>query len=77
MGYEKTIADFDTAIMELGDRFVAQVQPVLHPQSLAVTSREVLAGWHLPGVCSPPIRYYSTYIDGSRRQRRERLRAID
>jgi signal transduction histidine kinase len=36
MGYAETTADFDTAIMEAGDRFVAQVQPVLHPQSLAV-----------------------------------------
>ena len=36
MGYAETKADFDAAIMEAGDRFVAQVQPVLHPQSLAV-----------------------------------------
>ena len=36
MGYAETTADFDAAIMEAGDRFVAQVQPVLHPQSLAV-----------------------------------------
>ena len=36
MGYTETAADFDTAIMEAGDRFVAQVQSVLHPQSLAV-----------------------------------------
>jgi hypothetical protein len=36
MGYVETTADFDTAIMEAGDRFVAQVQSVLHPQCLAV-----------------------------------------
>ena len=36
MGYAETTAAFDAAIMEAGDRFVAQVQPVLHPQSLAV-----------------------------------------
>lgn len=36
MGYAETTADFDAAIMEAGDRFVAQVQPVLHTQSLAV-----------------------------------------
>ena len=36
MGYAETTADFDAAIMEAGGRFVTQVQPVLHPQSLAV-----------------------------------------
>ena len=36
MGYAETTADFDTVIMDAGDRLVAQVQPVLHPQSLAV-----------------------------------------
>jgi len=36
MGYIEATADFDTAVMEAGDRFVSQVQPVLHPRSLAV-----------------------------------------
>ena len=36
MGYAETTADFDSVIMEAGGGFVAQVQPVLHPQSLAV-----------------------------------------
>ena len=36
MGYAEITADFDAAIMEAGGRFVAQVQPVLRPQSLAV-----------------------------------------
>ena len=36
MGYVEATAEFDAAIMEAGGRFVAQVQPVLHPQSLAV-----------------------------------------
>ncbi len=35
-GYIEANADFDTAVMEAGDRFVSQVQPVLHPRSLAV-----------------------------------------
>ena len=61
MGYAETTADVDAAIMEAGDRFVAQVQPVLHPQSLAVIllDREGNTGrveftW---GGGSPPIRY--------------------
>ena len=36
MGYIEATADFDTAVIEAGDRFVSQVQPVLHPRSLAV-----------------------------------------
>ena len=36
MGYIGGTADFDTAVIEAGDRFVSQVQPVLHPRSLAV-----------------------------------------
>lgn len=36
MGYLKATADFDAAVMEAGDRFVTQVQPVVRPQSLAV-----------------------------------------
>ena len=36
MGYIQATAEFDIAIMEAGDRFVSQVEPVLHPRSLAV-----------------------------------------
>lgn len=36
MGYLKVTADFDAAVMEAGDQFVTQIQPVLRPQSLAV-----------------------------------------
>jgi len=36
MGYIEATADFDTVVIEAGDRFVSQVQPVLHPRSLAV-----------------------------------------
>jgi len=36
VGYIEATADYDKNVMEAGDRFVTQVQSVLHPQSLAV-----------------------------------------
>ena len=55
MGYIEATADFDTAVIEAGDRFVSQVQPVLHPRSLAVVLLN--SGGH-PGQvgASAPIR---------------------
>jgi signal transduction histidine kinase len=36
MVFFEATADFDAAVMEAGDHFVTQVQPVIHPQSLSV-----------------------------------------
>ena len=62
MGYIEATADFDTAVIEAGDRFVSQVKPVLHPRSLAVVllnsgghPGQVAFTWGLRTDSEPPI----------------------